>query len=313
MQGSFYAVVCRQASVSWLFPSVVQIDQKFLRNPGSGCSNVDLLKGRAPSQSYILAGGGVVVSEADAGVNGYAASQQPRVAFAKDVVAVFCGYLSNLEDLLDRHRLHSLRQWCSKDSSADQTSLAAHVLHHLYFQYAPANLMVLLSELQGEFTFMLYDAHRKRAFAARSPSPYQPLYQATDKDGCLHVTNEPPSTNQAPQAHDVPHDAWREVPPGHCITGRNFNLQQFALTPGQLTERRSIELLEDSSPPLNGSSSWTLSMPSSKDAADTAQEDSSLSRRSVELDLDDEAFLASMGEFAPRPAYGTSKARGVLV
>lgn len=51
-------------------------------------------------------------------------------------------------------------------------------------------------------------------------------------DGSVAFTN---SLNQLPTG-EAP-GRWREVPPGHYVSGRTPVLRQFALTPEQLEER----------------------------------------------------------------------------
>jgi hypothetical protein len=90
----------------------------------------------------------------------------------------------------------------------------------------------LPSCLQGEFAFVIYDNKRKQAFAARDPSGDEPLFYHVTEDGDVSFAGSRLAVPDGEQPHE-----WRELPPGHYISGKNPKLHQFALTPHQLAMR----------------------------------------------------------------------------
>ena len=59
---------------------------------------------------------------------------------------------------------------------------------------------------------------------------------------CLRVSLQPPTdAARMPLPSTPAHPQWQELPPGHFIAGRSPKLQQFALTPAQLSIRESYE------------------------------------------------------------------------
>ncbi len=95
--------------------------------------------------------------------------------------------------------------------------------------------------MQGQFAFVIYDGHRKQAFAARDPSGLEELYYHVDEDGGVSFASAPMEVAGAEHVHE-----WLELPPGHYITtsGRAPKLCQFALTPRQLRVRSQQEAEE---------------------------------------------------------------------
>ncbi len=88
--------------------------------------------------------------------------------------------------------------------------------------------------VQGDYAFFLYDCERKQALAARDPGGKQELFYCMDPDdGSVAFTN---SLDQLPPGERT--SRWRELPPGHFISGRTPTLNQFALTPEQLESLR---------------------------------------------------------------------------
>ncbi len=106
-------------------------------------------------------------------------------------------------------------------------------------------------QLQGQYAFVIYDNHKKQAFAARDPSGVEPLYYRIGSDGCVSFTNSPEQLLAADgRADSSGHAAgpgqqavqpWAELPPGHYMVGKTIT--QFALTPAQLETRERAESL----------------------------------------------------------------------
>lgn len=92
--------------------------------------------------------------------------------------------------------------------------------------------MLLVAGLQGEYAFVIYDNKRKQAFAARDPSGDEPLYYYISEEGDVSFAGSRLAVPEGEQPHE-----WRELPPGHYISGKNPKLHQFALTPHQLAMR----------------------------------------------------------------------------
>jgi hypothetical protein len=92
--------------------------------------------------------------------------------------------------------------------------------------------MCVLCGLQGEYSFVIYDHKRRQAFAARDPSGDEPLYYHISEDGDVSFSGSRLAVPDGEQPHE-----WRELPPGHYISGKNPKLHQFALTPHQLAMR----------------------------------------------------------------------------
>lgn len=86
--------------------------------------------------------------------------------------------------------------------------------------------------MQGEYSFIIYDHKRRQAFAARDPSGGEPLFYHISEDGDVSFAGSRLAVPDGEQPHE-----WRELPPGHYITGKNPRLHQFALTPHQLAMR----------------------------------------------------------------------------
>ncbi|KAL4426703.1 hypothetical protein ABPG77_004759 [Micractinium sp. CCAP 211/92] len=154
---------------------------------------------------------------------------------------VFSGHLQNLDELADRYASEAYAEGPTSPSSilaarGDPRQLAAETLLHMYLKERGGDLLVLLSELQGQYAFVLFDGEKRQVFAARDSSGGEPLFYCLDEDGAVSLSNTTPH---------VPTDdgavQWQELPPGHFISGRSPKLQQFALTPAQLSIRESYE------------------------------------------------------------------------
>lgn len=89
---------------------------------------------------------------------------------------------------------------------------------------------VLLSELQGRFSFIVVDAAARQVLAARAGRvDATPLFYELSDEGV--------SVASTPLA--LPMADWVELPPGHLLSGRQ--VQQYSLTPEQLSWRASYE------------------------------------------------------------------------
>jgi len=91
-------------------------------------------------------------------------------------------------------------------------------------------------DLQGQYSFVIFDSNKKQVFAARCPGGQQPLYFSVDEDGSTSFVNKPIDVPGGESADD-----WQEVPPGHFVAGKTPRLQQFALTPEQLYARQYMD------------------------------------------------------------------------
>jgi len=85
------------------------------------------------------------------------------------------------------------------------------------------------SVLRGIGVFSKEGARQQGALAALSLHPL-----------CHQQTNLTPSPG-APASMLACCLQWQELPPGHLISGRSPKVQQFALTPAQLSIRESYE------------------------------------------------------------------------
>jgi glutamine phosphoribosylpyrophosphate amidotransferase len=210
-------------------------------------------EGRAAdqTQTFRCEGAGVRVSFQAKEIAGELCRVKPAVFQTRNEICVFHGYLSNLDDLLDT-LTKSGRAKCTlgnpavSGGAAQDGGLAAELLLHLYRSTRSSDLLIMLSELQGVYSFFIYDSNRRSVFAARDPSGREPLYYAMDEDEALSFTNKPFNVPGGERFED-----WQEVPPGHFIAGKSARLQQFALTPEQLYQREVYEshMDDEGSPP----------------------------------------------------------------
>lgn len=262
LPGSFYAFVPRSPVLTgWLSRSKTQklVSDKLETCISSRCavgeqpvdaSHSNPLHPRSTFtqvQKYVLSGGGVTVRH---GVHQLATEcyrMNPYVYSDKNNVVVFYGYLSNLDDLVQRcaHKLNAdlvnavhypLHDTCMLERNRDIGTLSANVILQSYLDSGEGSELVLLSELQGHYAFVIYDSSRRQAFAARDCSGDEKLFYQTTDNGSISFTNDP---NELPDA--VAGGDWVELPPGHFISGRVPKVQQFALTLKQL-ESLSAEM-----------------------------------------------------------------------
>jgi hypothetical protein len=96
--------------------------------------------------------------------------------------------------------------------------------------------------LQGQYAFVIYDNQRKQAFAARDPSGSELLFYHVSDDGGISFASSRLSVPEGERSED-----WRELPPGHYISGKHPRMHQFALTPHQLQVREARDSFGGSS------------------------------------------------------------------
>eukprot|EP00887_Chlorella_sp_A99_P006484 scaffold3.g6484.t1 len=171
------------------------------------------------------------------------------------LACVFTGHLENLGELAARYDAWGGGEGGPSSPRAvasDARALAAATLCAMYArEHSAGDLTVLLSELQGHFTFALYDSGARQLFAARdSRADSAPLYYELSEDGSLTLSNV-----QLLIPAEVGLVHWTELPPGHMLAGRPPpRVTQFALTPAQLSWREQYEysLEEELSAPRVG-------------------------------------------------------------
>lgn len=188
-------------------------------------------------------------------VGGYVRRVQPSVYHEEDnnIACVFQGYLSNLDELIERYCDHSGQPSGSPKSVAarDPREAAAQVIYRMFARGEEP--LILLSELQGQYAFVLYDSEKKQVFAARDSSGKEPLFVEIADDGAISLAN----TRLSVPSHDgIGYVQWSELLPGHYVAGKGgLKVKQFALTPAQLSAREYYDTLEDElSPTAVGSS-----------------------------------------------------------
>ncbi|KIZ04111.1 asparagine synthetase-related protein [Monoraphidium neglectum] len=206
------------------------------------------------SHSFIFPCGGLTVKQGLYSLASDLYRVAPFVHCAPDSSAAvaFVGHLSNLQELAARYcspsgtpkragsddnnypaPAGSLARAGSIGRSRDMGALTAAVVLSMY---QSEDELVLLSELQGQFAFIVLDNAKRQAFAARDPSGAETLFYRIGDDGSAAF-----ASSSAAIPEDDPADAagggdWRELPPGHFIS-KGHTLQQFALTPAQLQVR----------------------------------------------------------------------------
>ncbi|KAL4859195.1 Asparagine synthetase [glutamine-hydrolyzing] 1 [Chlorella vulgaris] len=173
---------------------------------------------------------------------------QPNVHYEPSTrtACVFSGHLANLDELADRYTAEAYAEGPVSPSSilaarsSDPRQLAAETILRMYLKERGEDLLVMLSELQGQYSFALYDGEKRQVFAARDSSGSEPLFFEVGEDGGLNLSNSQPMVPAA-ESSDEAHVKWAELPPGHFISGRSPKVQQFALTPEELSIRESYE------------------------------------------------------------------------
>ena len=187
-------------------------------------------------------------------VGGHVHRVQPSVYHEEDnnVACVFQGYLSNLDELIERYCDPSGQPSGSPKSVAarDPREAAAQVIYRMFARGEEP--LILLSELQGQYAFALYDNEKKQIFAARDSSGKEPLFVEIADDGAISLAN---SRLSVPSHDGIGYVEWSELLPGHYVAGKGgLKVKQFALTPAQLSAREYYDTLEDELSPTGDSS-----------------------------------------------------------
>ena len=199
------------------------------------CTHVDT---RRRQTSLVYPGAGVTVRSGILELTHHLSRKEPNVYATEKAFIVLRGYISNVEDLCAR--MGRFSPFAAKDIVVENDDgseltigdLTARVLLHLYLGDKAKDPLLVLSELQGHYAFVIYDSEQKSVFAARDASGKQPLYYTTNREKGMSLSSVPLT--------EV--GAWKEVPPGHYLYGRHPQLMQFALTPDQLMARWSLDL-----------------------------------------------------------------------
>lgn len=173
---------------------------------------------------------------------------------------VFQGYLSNLEELIERYfswdSFSSMQQREKKKSAKDSPTAvvmakktpgekAAELLYTMFCDERNGDdPLIVLSELQGQYAFALFDGDRKHVFAARDSSGKERLYFEIDDDGGVTISNS--NTLHVNSSDGLGRVEWEELPPGHYLSGRPIKVHQFALTPAEMKEREYKDAAQDS-------------------------------------------------------------------
>ncbi|GIL45747.1 hypothetical protein Vafri_2908 [Volvox africanus] len=186
-------------------------------------------------QKFVYPGGGVTVQPGIVPLTQELVRVTPYVQQSKDTILVFFGALSNLHDLLARSRSGS---GVVAPEGAGTGTLTTACLLDLYKSFENGRELLMLSELQGQYAFVLYDSSKKQAFAARDPSGAEPLYFKIDEDGGVQYTN---SLEHLPRGESE-RRSWKELKPGHYMLGKA--VVQFALSLRQLEKREKKESLD---------------------------------------------------------------------
>lgn len=217
-----------------------------------------------PSPSSWLFGNGaaLVVHHGLFEVVGGLRRVQPSVYHDSEhnIICIFQGYLSNLDELIERYCDLGTIGAASptaviRSAGKDGREAAAEVVCKMYQRNDSP--LILLSELQGQYAFTLYDAEGKQAFVARDSSGRENVFYEISDDGNVSVSNR--KLNVSSSDISVGGQVqWSLLPPGHFISGKTPKLQQFALTPKQLSLREYYESMDDELSP-QGSSRRSLS------------------------------------------------------
>lgn len=160
------------------------------------------------------------------------------------VACAFIGFLSNLDELTERHCDPGAVSAGSPKAVAarDPREAAAHLVYRMYAR--GDDPLILLSELQGQFSFALVDAERRVVVAARDPSGREPLFLDIADDGSVSLSNARLAVAAPDGGAAV---RWAELPPGHFLASAKGapKVKQFALTPAELSAREYYDTLED--------------------------------------------------------------------
>eukprot|EP00210_Caulerpa_lentillifera_P004082 g3895.t1 len=276
--GSFYCYVPKKGAVSGWLPFCKQTQRGLYRRlnavlkQGSllidgSCEENELLDDSdlyhcsqfnqaTKTQSSVLPGAAICVREGFIQLTEHFRRKEPVLYSTEKALIVFYGYVSNLDDLCTRMgrtgsshtKYQSFLQFGDDLAGGlDMTmgDITARVILHLYLTDKSKDPLLLLSDLQGHYAFVIYNSEDKNVFAARDASGKEPLYYKTDHEkggGGVTLSNKPMYINELEEVEERGGVMWNEIPPGHYLYGRNPHLQQYALTPDQLTCRWSMDL-----------------------------------------------------------------------
>lgn len=160
---------------------------------------------------------------------------QPHIYhdLATGCLSLFSGHLMNLDELTERYQPYTNSPTTVIPSSPGEQ--AAEILLHMYRKERSAGPLVFLSELQGEYSFLIYDAEKKITLAASDGSGSHRLFYEIDEGKGLSISNA---------IIAAPHTVWTELPPGHYILkDRQPIIKQFALSRDELYQRTREEEL----------------------------------------------------------------------
>lgn len=158
---------------------------------------------------------------------------QPAVYFdgsgADPAFCVFQGYLSNLEELLERYDVEAIVRSTSRLSPGEKAAALLYAMVHLDDKTSDSSSssdpLVVLSELQGQYAFVMYNSDRKQVFGARDSSGKERLFYELDDDNGVTVTNT--REVRVRGVDGVGWVEWEELQPGHYICGRPVKVNQF--------------------------------------------------------------------------------------
>ena len=194
--------------------------------------------------SFVYPGAGVTVQRGVVNLTSQLSRKEPNIYAAEKAFIVLRGYISNVEDLcarMGRWSPYSIKNIVVENDEEDAAELTigdltARVILNMYLGDKAKDPLLVLSELQGHYAFVIYDSEDKTVFAARDASGKQPLYFTAENEKGISLSNA--QTVELEGAEE----RWLEIPPGHYLHGRHPQLCQFALTADQLTARWSLDL-----------------------------------------------------------------------
>jgi len=102
----------------------------------------------APAYTYVLQGAGLLVQQAVSNVAGCCLHTAPHVAVTSSAAVSLTGYLSNLDEVVERLALSDGIALGSYGAGSDQGSVAAEALLQIFLK-STFNPLVALSELQA--------------------------------------------------------------------------------------------------------------------------------------------------------------------
>jgi len=187
------------------------------------------------------------------GSGGGATNGTANAANADPAFCVFQGYLSNLEELLERYDVEAIGKSTSWMTPGEK---AAALLYAMVYpedessSSTSSDPLVVLSELQGQYAFVMYNSDRKQVFGARDSSGKERLFFELDDDNGVTVSNT--KDVRVRGVDGVGWVVWEELQPGHYICGRPAKVNQFALTREEVKEREEFLDRDDLSLSLGG-------------------------------------------------------------